>query len=203
MYVEQDAVPLFDSLGGFEGLGEFGALAVHAGVTVLQKYLNNFAEQASFAPLSTKGQYGGCTHTALKKFCKWAGSLYGLAYVGDATVDSAGPMIVVAFLKNAIPPYAGLSDANMLDAAAAFTEWKAAGAPACGTTSGVGSGDETAKADDGTAHTGIVGGGTAKAGLGILGWALIGVGGVAAAAVIYHYATRNRQPAPAHAMRRY
>jgi len=195
MYAHQDEI-VFGELGDMMG---FGALPVHSGVTVLQTYLNNFAEQAGFAPLSTKGQYGGCTHAALKKFCKWAGPLYGLVYVGDALVDSAGPMIVVAFLKNAIPPYAGLSAANMLEADTGFKEWKAAGSPACGVSTG--GGDETAKTD--TVGGDIVSGGTAKAGLGILGWTLVGIGGVAAVAVIYHYATRNQPPAPARTMRRW
>lgn len=184
-------------VSGLEGLSSFGALAAYAAVTKLQRLLNNFAEQAGFVPLSTRGQYGGCTQSALQKFGRWYAVQGGPVYAGDAAVDAGGPAAMGAVLGD-VPPFEGLTPAEQAECQQAFGEWVAAGKPACGALTG-GGGDE-AKIDGEGDGSGIVAGdipppAAQRAGLGTAGWFLVGVAVVATAGGIWYAATRNRAPA--------
>jgi hypothetical protein len=189
MYVEDRGL-VFNQLGSFFGLG---ALTEHPAVGRLQRYLNNFAARAGFAPLSIDNKYGGCTHAALKKFGKWYAALPGstLVYATDAGVDAAGPMVMGAFLAG-VPPYAGLTPVEVIECQTAFGEWVAEGRPACG--AGVdGSGGGDIVKDDGDVVTDDIPPPPPpkKAGLGTLGWVLIGLGVVVAGGVVYYVATQK------------
>ncbi len=198
MYVngQQAEEFVFASMAGFDGLVE------HEGAGAVQRFLNNFAERAGFAPLGIDNKYGGCTHGTLKAFVKWYASLQGatLRYPGDAVFEAGGPLVVASFLAS-VPPYSGLTAALIADAQVAFTEWVAAGRPACG--SSIDSADDVLLTDGGAVHTGeggvtveeIIAPPQARK-LGTLGWVLIGVAAVVVGGTIYHYATRSKTVTP-------
>ena len=186
----------------FAAMAGFDALVEHAGAGALQKYLNNFAERAGFAPLEVDNKYGGCTHGTTKAFAKWYAGLAGstLKYAGDEAFERMGPMAVSAFLLS-VPPYTGLSGTELADAQLGFAEWVAAGRPACG--SSIDTADDVLLTDGGAVHTD--GGGVTTEEiiappqarkLGTIGWVLIGVAVVAVGGTIYHYATRPKTVTP-------
>lgn len=200
MYVNNQDL-FFGQLGSFFGLG---ALVEHAEVGKLQRFLNVFAEAAGFAPLSIDNKYGGCTHAALKKAAKYAATmptmtlpvvgtvLRPVPYPGDAGTDAIGPFFLSVFLLQA------LTQDEINKTEDAWKEWVAEGKPACGVrTDGTPPdvlpeppGPPTPPTDGG-----IVGGDIVpqpkKAGLGTLGWVLIGLGVVAAGGVVYYVATQK------------
>lgn len=186
----------------FAAMAGFDALVEHAGVGALQKYLNDSAERAGFAPLEVDNKYGGCTHGTLKAFVKWYAGLPGstLKYVGDTAFEAMGPMAVPAFLMS-VPPYSGLSGTELADAQRGFIEWVQAGRPACG--SSIDTADDVLLTDGGVGPAG--GGGVTTEEiiappqarkLGTLGWVLIGIAVVAVGGTIYHFATRPKMVTP-------
>lgn len=200
MYVQGEEL-VFGALGGFAALTE------HPGVGKLQRYLNNFAARAGFAPLGVDNKYGGCTHLALKKFATWYSKLPGstLLYVGDTMFNSMGPLAVAQFLAPGVPPYAGLTGAELAEASTGWAEWVKAGSPACGSATS-GGGDETGEeivADGGDGNADITTGDITppqikRAGMGTLGWFLVGLGVVVIGGIAYYVATRpSSQPATA------
>lgn len=187
----------------FGMLGDFGALTARPAVGKLQRFLNDWADDAGYGALELDQKYGGCTHATLKKFCAWYASNPNATLRYSATaIDAGGPMAAAAFL--AVPPYQGFSAAELTELQQAFGEWIEAGRTGCGEgpTPGTYPGGDGILPEPGTPG----GGGTTateetiapltrKAGLGTFGWFLVilVVGGVGYG--VWRYSRRPQLPA--------
>ncbi len=184
MYVRDDAL-IFAGVP-FAG---FGAVK-YAGVTKLQKLINEFAlgETKSFK-IEEDGEYGGCTHGALQDLRAWYATTHTSGFApsaaGGTILDEQGPKAIASMLTGIIATNK-LSLGDLDDIQAGYEAWVARGKPACGAGGSKPPATVDLTDDDGE----ILGPSPQKAGLGTVGWFLIGLGVVAAIGAGYWWLTK-------------
>lgn len=207
MYKFHSPEAMFD---GLESLGDLGALAAYPAVGKLQKFINAVGERAGLAPIGQDNKYGEVTHEQFKLVLRWLRQNGYPATPFETGLDTSGPILYGAVLLGT-PPYQPFTIAEITVLQKAWSEWKTASGPvstnidqevdATDDTPG----EPTATVVPLTTEETIVPG-AKRAGLGLVGWSLIGAGVLAAGYGGYRwYQSRQRAPrfAPRYASRRY
>jgi len=165
----------------------FGA-AKRDGVETLQKLINEFASEreAGYSKVSEDGEYGGCTHATLKLLHQWYTALGGkVVFAQDSgIIDEQGPKAIASMLTGILATNK-LSLSDLEDIQAGYEDWVGRGSPACGAGS-----DKPPATTSLSDYEETITPSVHKAGLGAIGWFLIGLAAVGAIGAGYWYFTR-------------
>ena len=119
-----------------DGFGHFGvARSALAGTRAVQRYLNAFAEAMGVPEIAEDGVWGCATERRLDRVVKWYYTRAGSTPAAAGVVLGAGPVAATLFLRG-VPPYDGLSTAEIAEAQLGWNGWAAAGKPCSGSRTG-------------------------------------------------------------------